>query len=228
MYKQKITGKNNIKALKGAIILFFLYILIFAIIIITILIFSKIQLEIKNFKVLVSTENVRMEPGCKILIKIYILRKIKLLDKQIQTINFKNQNKFIKIRNKLQAQIQNAKKNKDLEQMKVLRNLKIQIKEMKLKTGIGTENAALTAILVGISYSAVSNIINFFFDLQENIDIKIEPVYQNKNLVTFCFDGIFELNLIHIINTYKVLIRKERDKKDGRTSNRRSYAYNHG
>lgn len=208
--------------------MFFLYILIFAIIIITIIIFSKIQIEIKNLNFSASTSNLTIEPTYKISIKIYVLKKIKLIDKQIKNIDFKNQDKFKKMQKKFKTQMKDKGKNFQMEQIKILRNLKIQIKSMNLNVKIGTENAALTAIFVGIMYSVIPNIFNYFFDLEKNTQLKIEPIYLNKNLLTISFEGIFKLDLIHIINTYKVLIRKERKEKNDRTSNRRSYAYNHG
>ena len=208
--------------------MFFLYILIFAIIIITIISFSKIQIEIKNLNFSASKTNLTIEPTYKISIKIYVLKKIKLLDKQIKNIDFENQDKFKKMKKKFKTQMKDKGKNFQMEQIKILRNLKIQIRSMNLNVKIGTENAALTAIFVGIMYSVIPNIFNYFFDLEKNAQFKIEPIYLNKNLLSLSFEGIFKVNLIHIINTYEVLIRKERKEKNDRTSNRRSYAYNHG
>ena len=208
--------------------MFFLYLLIFAIIIITILIFSKIQIEIKNLNITVFTSKVIMDSTYKISIKFYILKKIKLIDKQIQSIDFKNQDKFKKMQNKLNVQMKKRGKNIQIEQIKIFRNLKIKIKQINLNAKIGTENAALTAIIVGAMYSIIPNIFNIFFDLEENAMFKIEAIYQNKNLLSLSLEGIFEVKLIHIINTYKVLIRKKGEGKNDRASNRRSYAYNHG
>lgn len=220
--------KIILKHRKEAIILFFLYILIFAIITIIALIFSTIQIEIKNIKLSASSNKLAIDPTYKISIKVYVLKKIKILDKQIKNDDFKNQDKFKKMQNKITVQMKNNGKNFQVEQIKILRNLKIEVKKMNFNVKIGTENAALTAIIVGMMYAIIPNIFNYFFDLEENTKFKIEPIYENKNLLNISFEGIFKLDLIHIINTYKVLIRKERKKNYDRTSNRRPYAYNNG
>lgn len=204
------------------------YILIIFIITIITLYFSKIQLEIENFKVLAGENNIIIESNYKISIKIFILKKVKILDKQIKKINLKSQNSLKKIQNILKKQINDEKKNINVQRIKVLKYLEIRLKELNLKISLGTENAALTAILVGILYSIIPTVCKYFFKLQENIKLEIKPIYQDKNQATFFFEGIFELNLIHIINIYKVLIRKERNKKDDRTSDRKPYAYNNG
>ena len=86
--------KIILKHRKEAIILFFLYILIFAIITIIALIFSTIQIEIKNIKLSASSNKLAIDPTYKISIKVYVLKKIKILDKQIKNDDFKNQDKF--------------------------------------------------------------------------------------------------------------------------------------
>lgn len=53
----------------------------------------------------------------------------------------------------------------------------------------------------------------------------IKPIYANQNLIKIEFSGIFQIKMIHIINTICILNRKRRGGKGERTSNRRTYDY---
>lgn len=55
----------------------------------------------------------------------------------------------------------------------------------------------------------------------------IEPIYRNKNLINIAFSGIFELEMMHIINMISILNKKEGVKENERTSNRGAYDYSY-
>ena len=61
----------------------------------------------------------------------------------------------------------------------------------------------------------------------ENPRYTIEPVYGDMNYIFLSINCIFEIKLVHIINIFIKLKRKEYQKY-GRTPNRRSYVGSNG
>ena len=55
----------------------------------------------------------------------------------------------------------------------------------------------------------------------------LKPIFVNRNILNFQFDGIFELKLIHIINTICKIKKERKGESDERTSNRRTYDYSY-
>ena len=53
----------------------------------------------------------------------------------------------------------------------------------------------------------------------------IQPIYVNQNLINVDFSGIFQIKMIHIINTICMINKKRKGDKNERTSNRRFYDY---
>jgi len=98
-----------------------------------------------------------------------------------------------------------------------LKNFEFETKKADLKVEVGTEDAALTAILVG----TISSILGFLLKRQK---LKILPIYENINILNIKLDGIFRVNLIHYI--YKTIL-KGREKNERKSSDRRTYAYSH-
>lgn len=207
--------------------MFFLFLSIVIFLILS-LIFSKIQLEIKDFKAILREKETFINPNYKIFIRIYIFGKIRLLNKQIKFGDIKNKKRLMKLKNRLKAKSKMKKGDFKVFRLKNIKKQSIYLKKSNLKIKIDTENAALTAILTGVMYGIIPNFINYFFNLKDVIKYKIQPIYKNRNEISLFFEGIFEINLIHIINTYKVLIGKDKEGKNNGTSNRKSYAYNNG
>ena len=209
--------------------MFFLLFLVIAGIVIFALKFSILQIEIRNFKFYANVKNAFIEPRYEIFIKIYIFKTIKLLEKKVKNGDFKNQKRLKKLQDRLKGAEGKDKQSKfKIFKLQNIKNSKIRLKNTNLKIQIDTENAAITAVATGSIYGVISNFLNYFFELHDNINIQVVPIYQNKNQISFSFDGIFEIDLIHIINTYKVLIGKDKEEKNNGTSNRESYAYNNG
>jgi len=123
-----------------------------------------------------------------------------------------NFNKVIEQVKKLQ---ENGTKEQLANQLIGVKDLKIDIKELDLKIEFGTENAAVTAILIGIIASILGIII-------KNQKFEIYPIYQDKNILNVKLDCIFNLNLMQYI--YKT-IKKGRKENERKSSDRRSYAY---
>ena len=94
---------------------------------------------------------------------------------------------------------------------------------MNLKIIVGTEDAAITAIAVGIISSLISIFFhNKIFDINKQ-KYEVLPIYENKSILKIEFDGIFTFKIANIIGMAKYL--KRRVNKNDRTSNRRAYAY---
>lgn len=202
----------------------FIFLLVFMIFI-CILIFSKIRIEIINFK-FTSMNKKHLNENYKIIIKLRIFNKftifkIILTKNKLKNLNLKQDAKIIR------TKIIENKNKIDKRVFKIIKNIKIIIKRLNLSIDIGTEDASLTALLVAI-ISSITGVIfrKSIIDSKKQI-FKIVPVYVNKNLININVSGIFEIKMIHIINIIYVLNKKEGVKKNERTSNRRTYDYSY-
>jgi hypothetical protein len=101
---------------------------------------------------------------------------------------------------------------------------KIEIPKLNINAKFGTGEPNSTAFFVAI----VSSIIGIALARKiENPRYTIEPVYGDMNYIFLSINCIFEIKLVHIINIFIKLKRKEYQ-KDGRTPNRRSYVGSNG
>lgn len=197
--------------------------LLILIVFLLLIIFSKIKIEVVNFKF--SSEWKRhINKDYKVIIKLYILNKIPILKINITNTRLEK----LKLKDKIKdidfKVIQDNKKF-DKKLVKAIKKSNIDIDYINLNVELGTENACLTSIIV----PAISTFLAILFRKKvkqfENQTFIIKPVYINQNLINIILSGIFEIKMIHIINIIYVLNKKEGVKKYGRTSNRRSYDY---
>lgn len=199
---------------------------LFALLIIILLIaFSKINIEIKNFK-FTSQEKRHINKNYMIVFKLLILNKIPILrinitKSKLEKIQLKERIKNIDVK----VLENNIKFDKNL--FKVIKNLGIDINKFDLKIELGTENATITAIIVPIISTVLSIFLQKKVENIENQKFIINPIFINKNLINIVFSGIFEIRMIHIINIIYILNKKKGVKKNERTSNRRSYDYSY-
>lgn len=214
MNKKAKNGKNNTKASnkKEAIVLFF--ILLFLILIAIIIWNSKLEIKIYDLDISTARKEI-IKKGSQAYLRIIIFNKIPILKINLKKIKNKKIN--------LGAVIERAKK---LEQkgnkqkwliglIKSLKDFKIEIKEADLKIELGIEDAAVTAIFVGLIGSVLGIIL-------KGHKFEIMPLYKDKNILNIKLNCIFRLNLMHYI--YKT-ISKGRDENERKPSNRRAYAY---
>ena len=194
--------------------------IIFSIIFFLLLILMSInvKIEIENLKFIVPKINGRYtNKDSKILLKIYILKKIKIAEINLKKINLNNE----KFKNKIQSQIKQEKFN--INAINFFKNNNYILEKMNLKIIVGTEDAAITAIGVGIIASLISIFFhNKIFDINKQ-KYEVLPIYENKSILKIEFDGIFTFKIANIIGMAKYL--KRRVDKNDRTSNRRAYAY---
>lgn len=194
--------------------------IIFSIIFFLLLILMSInvKIEIENLKFIVPKINGRYtNKDSKILLKIYILKNIKITEINLKKINLNNE----KFKNKIQSQIKQEKFN--INAINFFKNNNYILEKMNLKIIVGTEDAAITAIGVGIIASLISIFFhNKIFDINKQ-KYEVLPIYENKSMLKIEFDGIFTFKIANIIGMAKYL--KRRVDKNDRTSNRRAYAY---
>ena len=101
---------------------------------------------------------------------------------------------------------------------------KIESPKLNINAKFGTGEPNSTAFFVAI----VSSIIGIALARKiENPRYTIEPVYGDMNYIFLSINCIFEIKLVHIINIFIKLKRKEYQKY-GRTPNRRSYVGSNG
>ncbi len=200
----------------------FIFVLI---LIIVLLVFSRIRIEVINFKFSSQTKR-HINKDYKVIIKLCILKKIPILKVNITKTKLEKMKIKEKIKNIDFKIIQN--KNKfDKNAIKAIKKSNININKINLKLEIGTENATLTSVIVPAISTILAILLSKKIENPKNQLFIIQPVYINQNLINIVFSGIFEMKMIHIINIIYILNRKKGVNKHERTSNRRSYDYSY-
>lgn len=203
----------------------FFCVLIFFIII-TIIILSKVTINIQNLKVLIQEQSYRkINKDYKITISWCIFKnthilKTEVIEKKLKKLKLKERIKKINIKdfefNKL-----------DKEKIKQLNKHKPKIKFIQLSMNVGLDDAAITSYIVAILSSLLGIILKNTITKSKESKFIVNPIFTNKNLLDLELNCIIELKLIHIIYIIYILNKKRRDDKYGRASNRRSYGYSY-
>ena len=124
----------------------------------------------------------------KIYVYLLLFNKIKLFRKNVRNIPMKDV--------KFETSDFDIKifKNKDIKinYLELIQNINIDIKNIDLNVNIGTEDAGITAILVGILAGILGIII-------KKPKYQILPIYANRNLLKINLNGIFTIYLMHYI-----------------------------
>lgn len=167
--------------------MFFLFILVIFTILMIAIHTSKIGIDIENLIIDTDAEEKINEDG-KIYVYLLLFNKIKLFRKNVRSlpmkdVKFETSDFDIKIF-----------KNKDIKinYLELIQNINIDIKNIDLNVNIGTEDAGITAILVGILAGILGIII-------KKPKYQILPIYANRNLLKINLNGIFTIYLIHYI-----------------------------
>lgn len=167
--------------------MFFLFILVIFTILIIAIHTSKIGIDIENLIIDTDAEEKINEDG-KIYVYLLLFNKIKLFRKNVRNIPMKDV--------KFEASDFDIKifKNKDIKinYLELIQNINIDIKNIDLNVNIGTEDAGITAILVGILAGILGIII-------KKPKYQILPIYANRNLLKINLNGIFTIYLMHYI-----------------------------
>lgn len=205
---------------------FLFILLIIAILINVIILLSKIQIQIKNVHFNSSKPKEKLDANYKIIIIVYILKKIPILKINVTQSKLKKLKLKEKVRQAEIDIIQNKKKI-DKEILYELRKIKVQIKYWNLELLLGTEDAKITALIVGYLSIFLGIYLNKKISKHENKKFSIQPVYIGQNILKLIFEGIFEIKTVNIINIIWNLKKKERRNGNERTSNRRTYDYSY-
>ena len=169
------------------IILFFLFILVIFTILMIAIHTSKIGIDIENLIIDTDAEE-KINEDVKIYVYLLLFNKIKLFRKNVRSLPMKDV--------KIETSDFDIKiiKNKDIKinYLELIQNINIDIKNIDLNVNIGTEDAGITAILVGILAGILGIII-------KKPRYQILPIYANRNLLKINLNGIFTIYLIHYI-----------------------------
>ncbi len=184
--------------------MFFLFILAFIAIIFIAIHTSKMQLEIKNLKIDTEQKNIINEDK-KIYFYFLIFKKIRILKKEVEIQKIREKGLNIKV---LEG------KGIKMNYIELLKH--INPDKFELYVQIGTQNAALTAVLVGIISILISTMI-------KKPKYEIIPIYLNKNLLKIELNCIISIDFMHYIYETNSKLIKRRI-RNGRTSNRKPYA----
>ena len=172
-------------------IIVFLFIVLF---ISFIVFFSRLKISIQSLEI----KNKRIK-SLQVIISLALFGKLDVLKLKL---NNNSVNNILKRR--LNIKVLTEPNRGIVKDWKILlQNIKIE--NMNLNIEIGTENAAVTAYIVGI----VSAIIGFVLPHRIN-DIRyvIEPLYNGENQIFLALNGIFTVKLVHIISIRKELKNK--------------------
>ena len=174
--------------------MFFLFIFIILIIIAFAVHTSRIGIEIENL--IIDTEagkGKKINKESEIYVYLLIFGKIKLFKKDVKNMKppkFKIKNTDIDIK------ILKGK-NLVINYVEMIKNIDIDIKMIDLNMQIGTQDAGVTAIIVGIISSILGIII-------KKPKYEIVPIYSDRNFVKIKLEGIFSIYLMQYI--YKLIL----------------------
>ena len=175
-------------------ILFFLFILVTLVILAVAIHTSRIGIEVENL--IVDTEankGEKINKESKIYVYLLVFGKIKLFKKDTKNMKppkFKIKNTDIDIKTLKGKKIV-------INYLEMFKNIDIDIKKIDLNMQIGTQDAASTAISVGIVSSILGVII-------KKPKYEIIPIYSDRNFIKFKLDGIFSIYLMQYI--YKLIL----------------------
>lgn len=190
--------------------------------------FSTIKINIEDFRII----NFKII-DLKVVISLAFLNKINILKITVnkEKLDRFEHNKYVrKIADKIQENlIKDYKYMHNFEQKSIKEILKIskyfRLNNIEIDMKLGTEDAVFTSFAV----TTISIIITFFIARKiENTKYNVIPIYINENYLNLSIKCIISIKVVHIINIIKELKRKDRDKKNGRPLNRRTYASSNG
>lgn len=226
MFRKEINGKTNTK---GANVLVFLFIIWSVFILMLILIFSKLKVEIENLKL--STHAPRLiNKDYKATVKLFILGiipiiKIKITKERLEKLKFKE--KIQRLESKVIENENEFDKKTFRKIILVSKKINIDVERINLNIEIGTENAGVTALVVSSLSALISIYLSKKIKKINSQKFEVVPKYIGQNLINILFCGIFEVKMFHIINIIYILMKKEGEDKNERTSNRGTYDYSY-
>lgn len=173
--------------------MFFLFIFIILLILGLMIHTSRIGIEIENLRIDTrQSKSEKINKDSKIFVYLLIFKKIKLFKKNVKNMNMKK----VKFQNK----------NFKINYKELFQNIDIDIEQIDLNIQLGTQDAALTAILTGIISAGLGIILR-------KPKYEIIPIYSDKNFLKIKLDCIFSVYLMQYI--YKLISNKIKDLGEG-------------
>ena len=205
----------------------FLFILLILCILLLIIVFSKIRIDVKKFEYC-SANKKHINPNYYLQLSWIILNKIPIIKIKLN----KHTVKKLKLKDKfvdIDVKMWEERKKIDKETISIIKKIDFAIRKLKLKIDIGTENSAITSLLIPIVSTLISFLLRNKMKTKEEQTYIVQPIYKDQNYLNITISGIFDIKMNHIINVIYLLSRKNKKgvKKYERTSNRRSYDYSY-
>lgn len=195
----------------------FLGIVILALLMIFVLMLSTLKIEIN--KLHITNTNTNFEIEFVASIAIYFFNKFKVLKLTIDDDKIKDGVKTGKIDvNKIKN---NSQFNKD--SLKILKRLKVNIEYFKLEGEFSTFNTVLSAWIYGIINAIIPIIIASKINGKYINNIRFLNI--NENTININFNCIISVKIVNIINILHYSKKKGGVENNGKSSNRRAYAY---
>ncbi len=207
------------------LVFIFLGILIFLLLLIYVIFASTIKMQI--YDLYLSNRQLDKKNQYHIKISLYLWKHFKWLSFSLDK---KKINKIIIKIKESQINIKKLEQKLKLQDIKVLRKLKLKIEKLNLEMNLGLESPIATSFIIAGISSTISILLPIFAQSfqKEMYQYKIAPIYQNKNLYEIKLNCIIILKVVHIINVILILIKKGKsDKNERATSNRKSYGYSY-
>ena len=191
----------------------------------------RIKFEFINLR-FTSLEKEHLNKNYEIKVTIYTFQKIPILKVKITNKKLQKAINNEKIKEKIKRQETKIfEKTKDIDKQQILKGLKsikFEIDEMNLNVQVGTEDASITAFIIPVISTIIAMILSQKVKKYNDKQIfSIIPIYMNQNLINLEFSGIFQIKMIHIINTICIVNKKRKGDRNERASHRRAYDYSY-
>lgn len=192
-------------------------IIIFISLITLILILSNIKLEVK--KLHISNEQKELNIDFVLDIALYFLNKIKIINITIDDEKIKDWFKKGKI------DIQKLKDNKEVnkEALKILKYVDFKIEYFKLEGNFATFNTVLSSSIYAIMQAIIPIIIAPRINGKYINNVQFLNIKQN--IININLNCIISVKMVNIINVLHYFKKKGGKENNGKSSDRRSYAY---
>ncbi len=172
-----------------------LFFLLSIFILFLLVVFSSIQIKIDNLNGYIDSN--KKEIDFKIFLIFKLLGFIKLFKIKIKKNSIKNKNLF-----NIKKLIKTNTRKKDISnKIKSIKRLDINVEKINLNLDIGIEDAAITAISIGILSSIISTLFERYLNITTYKKWRIQPIYGEENILKFDINCIINLKLLHIIYT---------------------------
>lgn len=192
-------------------------IIIFISLIILVLILSNIKLEVK--KLHISNEQKELNIDFVLNIALYFLNKLKFINITIDDEKIRDWFKKGKI------DIQKLKDNKEVnkEALKILKYIDFKVEYFKLEGYFATFNTVLSSSIYAILQAIIPIIIAPRINGKYINNVKFFNI--NQNVININLNCIISVKMVNIINVLHYLKKKGGKDNNGKSSDRRSYAY---